>query len=105
MRATLAFAAALAAASRDQPTLLFLAGDGAHWAYEGRADGVRVRGFPALAELIASFVDAGGRIGLCPPCETTCAGQTSPPARLPGISLQGLPSVLAHAADGSALTF
>lgn len=105
MRATLAFTAALAAASRDQPTLLFLAGDGAYWAYEGRADGVRVRGFPALAELIASFVAAGGRIGLCPPGEAGCAGQALPPDRLPGVCLQGMPSVLAHAADGSALTF
>lgn len=109
MRATLAFTAALTAASMEQPTLVFLAGDGAHWGYEGRADGVRVSGFPALADLIDSFVEAGGQIGLCSPCDGACSlpagGSAAPLARLPGVRLQGMPSVLAHSADGSALTF
>lgn len=109
MRATLAFTAALTAASMDQPTLVFLAGDGAHWGYEGRADGVRVRGFPALAGLIEAFLEAGGQIGLCSPCDDACSlpagGSAPPPARLAGVRLQGMPSVLAHSADGSALTF
>ena len=109
MRATLAFTAALAAASMDQPTLVFLAGEGAHWGYEGRADGVRVSGFAPLVELIASFVEAGGQIGLCSPCDAACSlpvdGSTTPLARLPSVRLQGMPSVLAHSADGSALTF
>jgi predicted peroxiredoxin len=109
MRATLALTAALTAASMDQATLLFLAGDGVHWGYEGHADGVRVSGFPALADLIESFVDAGGQIGLCSPCESACslpAGGSAPPrTRLPSVRLQGMPSVLAHAAGGSVLTF
>ena len=109
MRATLAFTAALTAASMDQPTLVFLAGDGAHWGYEGRADGVRVSGFPALADLIESFVEAGGQIGLCSPCDGACSlpagGAAAPLARLSSVRLQGMPSVLAHSADGSALTF
>jgi len=108
-RATLAFTAALAAASMDQPTLVYLAGDGAYWGYEGRAHGVRVGGFPALADLIESFVVAGGQIGLCPQsdgaCSPSASGSAPPPTRLPGVRLQGLPSVLAHSADGSALTF
>lgn len=109
LRATLAFTAALTAASMDQPTLVFLAGDGARWGYEGRADGVRVSGFPALADLIESFVAAGGQIGLCSPCDGACslpAGSSAAPlARLSSVRLQGMPSVLAHSADGSALTF
>lgn len=109
MRATLAFTAALTAASMDQPTLVFLAGDGAHWGYEGRTDGVRVSGFPALADLIDSFIEAGGQIGLCSPCDGACSlptgGSAAPLSRLPAVRLQGMPSVLAHSADGSALTF
>jgi predicted peroxiredoxin len=108
-RATLAFTAALAAASMDRPTLVFLAGDGAHWGYEGRTEGVRVSGFPALADLIESFIEAGGQIGLCSPCDIACGlttgGSDARPARLPCVRLQGMPSVLAHAADGDALTF
>lgn len=109
MRATLAFTAALTAASMDQPTLVFLAGDGAHWGYEGRTAGVCVSGFPVLAELIESFTEAGGQIGLCTPCDAGCSlpagGPARPLARAPGVRLQGMPSVLAHAAEGSTLTF
>lgn len=109
VRATLAFTAALSAATMDQPTLVFLAGDGATWAYEGRTDGVRVPGFPALAALVDAFVAAGGQIGLCTPCDAACNlaadGAAGPPARLRSVRLQGMPSVLTHAVDGSVLTF
>lgn len=109
MRATLAFTAAVSAATMGQPTLVFLAGDGAYWGYEGRTDGVRAAGFPALADLIEAFVDAGGHIGLCSPCDAACSlpagGSDRPLAKLPAVRLQGMPSVLAHSADGSALTF
>jgi predicted peroxiredoxin len=108
-RATLAFTAALTAVSMEQDTLVFLAGDGAHWAYEGRADGVRVGGFPALADLIESYEEAGGMIGMCAPCESFCslpaAGSSAPLTRRPGVRMQGMPSVLAHSAKGSSLTF
>jgi predicted peroxiredoxin len=108
-RATLAFSAALTAASMEQNTLVFLVGDGAHWAYEGRAGGVHVSGFPALAELIESFSETGGQIVLCSACDGVCslpAGASGAPlARLPGVGVQGLASVLAHSAKGRSLTF
>lgn len=34
-RATLAYTAATCAAAMDRRTIMFLVGDGAHWAYEG----------------------------------------------------------------------
>ncbi len=50
-RATLAFTAATCAAAMDKRTIVFMVGDGAHWAYEGRALGVQQKGFPPLEEL------------------------------------------------------
>lgn len=95
MRATLAFTAALTAASMDQPTLVFLAGDGAHWGYEGRADGVRVRGFPALAGLIEAFLEAGGRSACAHPAtmRAACRPAARPhrPRGWPGCACRGCP--------------
>lgn len=32
------------------------------------ADAIKPKSFPALGELLESFREAGGRIGICPPC-------------------------------------
>jgi predicted peroxiredoxin len=47
-RATLAYTAATCAAAMDKRTVMFLVGDGAHWAYEGRTSGIQANGFPAI---------------------------------------------------------
>ena len=52
---------------------MFLLGDGAHWAYDGRAEQIHAPGFPALADLIDSFVEAGGQLLLCSACDGSCA--------------------------------
>ena len=53
----------------DLETIVFLLGDGAHWAYDGRAERMYAPGFPALADLIDSFVEAGGQLLLCSACD------------------------------------
>ena len=68
-RATLALAAACTAQAMDLETIVFLLGDGAHWAYDGRAEQIHAPGFPALADLIDSFVEAGGQLLLCSACD------------------------------------
>ena len=72
-RATLALAAACTAQAMDLDTIVFLVGDGAHWAYEGHAEHVHAPGFPALADLIDLFVEAGGHLLCCFACDGTCA--------------------------------
>lgn len=62
MRTTLAFTAATCAAAMDKGTILFLVGDGAHWAYAGRAAGVQQQGFPPLAELMDCLIELGGEM-------------------------------------------
>ena len=101
-RATLAFAAACTAQAMDLDTIVFVLGDGAHWAYDGHAEQVHAPGFPALADLIDSFVEAGGELQLCSACDATCA---QPGGRRREVHVRGLASLLSHAVGGSAVTF
>jgi len=86
----------------DLDTIVFLLGDGAFWAYDGHAERVHAPGFPALADLIDSFVEAGGELQLCSACDATCS---QPGRRRREVHVRGLASLLSHAVGGSAVTF
>lgn len=101
-RATLALAAACTAQAMDLDTIVYLLGDGAHWAYEGHAEQVHAPGFPALAELMESFVEAGGELLLCSACDAVCAHVG---VRRSGVRVRGLASLLLHTLAGGAVTF
>lgn len=59
---------ALAAAA---DVLLWLSIDGAELGKRGAADRVIAKSFPPVAELLKTFTESGGRIGVCPPCGKT----------------------------------
>jgi predicted peroxiredoxin len=101
-RATLAFAAACTAQMMDLDTIVFMLGDGAHWAYDGHAEQAHAPGFPALAELIDLFVEAGGQLLLCSACDGACALSS---ARRRDVRVSGLASLLSHTVCGGAVTF
>jgi len=67
-RATVAFVVANAAAASDKETIVFLSIEGVRLAVQGGTDGVHEAGFSPLAELVANFVKAGGKILVCSPC-------------------------------------
>lgn len=108
-RATLALAAACTAQAMDLNTIVFLVGDGVHWGYEGRTEGVHAPGFPSLADLMESFFESGGQVFLCSACDAVCALPTGADGetlrRRRGVRPQGLASVLSHTVGGNSLTF
>ena len=101
-RATLALAAACTAQAMDLDTIVFLLGDGAHWAYAGYAEQVHAPGFPALTGLIDLFIESGGQLLLCSACDGICA---VPSKRRCDVRVAGLASLLSHTVGGSAMTF
>ena len=108
-RATLALAAACTAQAMELDTIVFLIGDGAHWAYDGHAEEIHSPGFPALADLIESFAESGGQILLCSACDAVCAAPTDtggrPLTRRGDVRPRGLASVLSHTVKGASVTF
>lgn len=67
-KATVAFVVANAAAASDKETLVFLSTEGVRLAVNGATDKIHEAGFAPLADLMKSFVDAGGKIYVCSPC-------------------------------------
>ncbi len=67
-RATVAFVVANAAVASDQETVVFLSTEGVRLAVRGAADNVAEDGFAPLADLMAGFAAAGGKIYVCSPC-------------------------------------
>lgn len=67
-RATVSFVVASAAAASGQATTVFLSADGSWLGKKGEADKIHEDGFAPLADLMAGFVEAGGKIMVCSPC-------------------------------------
>jgi uncharacterized protein len=67
-KATVAFVVANAAVASDKDTVIFLSTEGVRVAQRGYVDDVQEEGFAPLRELLANFVQAGGKIYVCSPC-------------------------------------
>lgn len=109
MRATLAFTAATCAAAMDKRTVVFMVGDGAHWAYDGSAAGVQQQGFPPLAELMDCLLEMGGEMYVCSTCDGVCSVPSDDAPgnvqRHPAITPRGMSAVLSDMTEGRAVTF
>jgi predicted peroxiredoxin len=67
-RATVAFVVANAAVASDKEVVVFLNVEGTRLSQAGYADTIHEPGFAPLKDLIAGFVEAGGKIFVCSPC-------------------------------------
>lgn len=67
-KATVGFVVANAAVASDKETMVFLSTEGVRLSQKGYADAIREEGFAPLADLMAAFAEAGGRIFVCSPC-------------------------------------
>ena len=98
-RAIVPFIAANVAAASGQEAVVLLTIEGAWLCKRGYAETVSADGFPNLAELVTSFVDAGGQIWGCSAC-TTPRGITEPDL-IPGAQIVGAATIVAAVADGA----
>jgi uncharacterized protein len=64
-------ALANAAKVAGEEVLLWLTLDGVELAKIGSAETLKARSFAPVSELLDSFIENGGRIGICPPCGKT----------------------------------
>ncbi len=64
-------ALANAAKVAGEEVLLWLTLDGVELAKVGKAETLVPRSFAPVSELLSSFIENGGRIGICPPCGKT----------------------------------
>lgn len=83
--------------------LLWLTVEGANLGKRGAADGLIAKSFPPVADLLRSFTDNGGKIGVCPPCGKT-HGVTDE-NMLPNAEWMGAAAVLGAAQGRQTLTF
>ena len=67
-KATVAFVIANAAVASDKDTMVFLSTEGVRLSQQGYCDDIHEDGFAPLAQLVANFVKAGGKIWVCSPC-------------------------------------
>ena len=98
-RAIVPFIAANVAAASGQDAVVLLTIEGAWLCKRGYADAVSADGFPSLAELLASFVEAGGQVWGCSAC-TTPRGITEADL-VEGSQIVGAATIVAAVADGA----
>lgn len=83
--------------------LLWLTVEGANLGRRGAADGLIPKSFPPVAELLKTYAENGGKIGVCPPCGKT-HGVTSE-NMLPNAEWMGAAAVLGAAQERQAFSF
>jgi predicted peroxiredoxin len=98
-RAIVPFIAANVAAASGQEAVILLTIEGAWLCKRGYAETVAADGFPSLAELLASFVEAGGELWGCSAC-TTPRGITEADL-VEGARIVGAAVIVAAVADGA----
>lgn len=83
--------------------LLWLTVEGANLGRRDSANGIIPKSFPPVAELLKTFIENGGRIGVCPPCGKT-HGVTNENL-LPNAEWMGASAVLSAAEGRQAFSF
>ncbi len=67
-KTTVAFVVANAGIAAGQEVAIFLNVEAVRLATPGYADAISSEGFKPLKELLAAFVENGGKLWVCPPC-------------------------------------
>jgi predicted peroxiredoxin len=98
-KATVAFVIANAAVASDKDAMVFLSIEGVRVSQKGYADDIHEEGFAPLKELVANFVQAGGKIWVCSPCFNK--RKLDPNALVPGATVVGGAKLVEFLSDGA----
>ena len=98
-RAIVPFIAANVAAASGQEAVVVLTVEGAWLCKQGEVERVEAEGFPRLAELVDSLLEAGGELWGCSAC-TTPRGITEADLR-PGAKIVGAAAIVEAIAAGA----
>ena len=106
-KATLAYSMGVSALALGLPTKVFLTLNGTAWAYTGESEEVKIDGFDPLSELINEYLELGGEILACQPCqEFFCRALIRADAEvIKGVKTVGLTSVVEEALVSTTATF
>lgn len=99
-RASVAMVVAGASVASEQETTVFLSSDGVRLAARGVAEDLHEDGFAPMAELVDSYVEAGGRFLVCSPCAKKRG--IGPDDLIEGAQIVGGASLVALLARGAA---
>ncbi len=103
-RSSVAMVVAGASVASDQKTTVFLSSEGTRLAATGVAEDINEEGFAAMAQLVSTYVEAGGTFLVCSPCaKKRGIGEDD---LIEGASIVGGATLVALLADGaSSLSF
>ena len=87
----------------DNDVTLWLTLDGVELAKSGAAAELQPASFPPVSELLDQFIEAGGKIGVCPPCGKT-HGVTDD-NMVEGAMWMGAAAVICAASDSKTVSF
>jgi len=99
-RATISFILAVTS-SKTNETAVFMTSDATMLCVKGNTEGMVADGYEPLSNLMATFVENGGKIWLCPACAK--AKGLSDNDLMPGVEIAGAPRTMAFMASGAQL--
>ncbi len=103
-RATLAFAMGVSALISGVPATIYMTISGAFWSRQSAIKSAHIVGFEPLGVYVGQFIEAGGKIYVCGPCnEFHCSIAKDSPL-LPTAELTGLTHIVDVALEASIVT-
>jgi predicted peroxiredoxin len=100
-RSSVAWSIANTAAASEMDVTMFLVAAGVDWVRKGAAGQARLNPLdPSMGDMIASFLENGGRILVCPPCAKV-RGYTED-SLIEGATVAGAPVMLEEINSGAA---
>ena len=96
--ATVAFIAASAAVTKSAATAVFLTSDAVRLANPDYADGIQAEGYEPLKVFLDKFLEAGGKLWVCPACAK--ARGMAQDDLIDGATIDGVPTMLEFLDNG-----